>query len=168
MLKSFCAAANTRGFLNRPDCPPVLKESAKILERCGVHDRGVAIVAEIRTLGFESDNIKELRYSEIQWTKRTIFPERVRTAMRSIDDDLRTEIKGWPTPKNAFFHERHTIRGVQYTTYRSLKRDSCVFFLSKGTETLVPGVIQEIFSVMVPSSKPDKSDYYTELYFLVI
>jgi hypothetical protein len=166
MLESFCAAANFRGFLERPDCPPVLKESAKILGQCTGKES--AIMTEIRTLELD-DNLNDMvRQASADPRKQRPLSERVHSQLHAMDEHLRKEINNWSLPNSAFFHERHTIGGTQYTTHNTLQRDSFVFFQPRDTDGIVPGLIQDIFSVPVQLLKLGKPSYFQHIFFLVI
>jgi hypothetical protein len=166
MLETFCVAANIKRFLQRSDCPKVIQECKPILEQCWGLDGSGTLKADMRILGFEAVEAKVKRRIDIEWAKRSELSEAVFTKLQAMDEYLRSEIPAWSIPTRVFFHERHNVRGTQYATRKTSKPRSTVFFQPEGSHELVPGVIQEIFSVPIRQSA--SADEYVDTYFLVI
>jgi hypothetical protein len=168
MLESFCVAANVKTFLRRPDCPSTLRECQAILEQCWSGQDGMdgAFAKELRML--IPDEIPGRKdHDAFAWGKQRPLSKAVLAALASIDEELSTMIENWSRPNSVFYYEEHTIRGVRYTTRARSRRDSAVFFKPRASEHIVPGIIQEIFSV--PIRHPQQSNAtYSEEYFLVI
>lgn len=165
MLESFCVAANIRGFLHRSDCPLAIRDCLPILEQCWAQDKSGTLKTDMRSLGFEDTEIKSQHRSEIRWETQKNLTADVACELHLKKEYLCAKIENWSTPTSAFFHRRHTIRGIQYTTRQTSRGDSAVFFQPMGSDNFVPGNIQEIFSVPVQCSTPEE---YREQTFLVI
>jgi hypothetical protein len=156
MLNSFCAAANIKGYLQRSDCPPLLKRSIPIIEQCLDHGRRVILAKNARTL-LDNDEVKKLRHSDIDWSKQRPLDDSLFKAMKAY-------IGGESPPRDVFFHSRHDIRGRTYTTQRVSERNSNIFFQPERSEKLIPGIIQEIFAIPIACAQ----DQYTyDFYFAV-
>ncbi|KAH7904023.1 hypothetical protein BJ138DRAFT_1019721 [Hygrophoropsis aurantiaca] len=164
MLESFCAASNVKAFIQQPECPSILKESSSLLEECwGQYNKGT-LMTDIRTLAGEQIPDKKLKRSEIAWNKQEQLSEELRSTLLAMHKELVYELPNWTCPDAAFFHPRHTICQLRYANQQTSKRDSTMFFKPLRSNFLVPGVIQEIFSVPIKHTKDD----YTEIYFLAI
>lgn len=68
---------------------------------------------------------------------------------------LSTQINGWSKHEKAVFHNRHTIRDIEYATRTTSIRDSAIFFNLVDGNNLVPGFIQDIFSVPIQRGNED-------------
>jgi hypothetical protein len=166
MLESFCAAANIKAFLQRPDCPSILQKCIPFLEMGQDKDIQGTLMTDISTLSLGTvASSKKLEHGDIDWKKRKPLDSDEYEVLTSLSDTLCTEIKNWSTPTEAFFHERYTIQGIEYANFHISKQLATVFFQPMHCVDLVPGVIRHIFSIQCPNTT---SRLYTEHFFLVI
>lgn len=164
MLETFCAASNIKAFMRRPNCPPVLKELAPLLETCWGDETRGTLMEDIRSLKLEDVSVIRSR-EDIKWKSMEPIEDDIRQALASISTQLRKKIPDWTTPSRVFTHSRHTIRGAAYSPAHASKRDSTVFVKSMQSDTFVPGIIRGIFSVQWPAKQEDQ---FEELFFMVI
>jgi hypothetical protein len=80
---------------------------------------------------------------------------KILSALEANYHQLSTQIDGWSKPDKAVFHNRHTVRGIEYTTRTTSMRDSAIFFSLVDGNNLVPGFIQDIFSVPIQRGSED-------------
>lgn len=139
MLESFCAAANLKALLLRGRDIPAVNQCA-------------ALVDNISELFSPDGNFNEAfdRLGEDAPVGRKkleqLHPD-IQVALRSNEELWKSRISGWTTPKGAVRHRRHTVRGFEFTTYAESRSLGTVFFTPDDSEILIPGRIQDIFSI---------------------
>jgi hypothetical protein len=164
MMETFCAASNIKAFVRRPNCPPVLKTLAPLLETCWGDETRGTLMEDIRSLKLEDVSVIRTR-ENIKWKSMKIIEEDIHQALASISTHLQKRIPDWTTPSRVFLHSRHTIRGATYSAAHDSKRDSTVFFKNLESDNFVPGIIRNIFSVQWPAKQ---EDHFEELFFIVV
>jgi hypothetical protein len=164
MLETFCAASNIKAFLQRPSCPKVLKTLTPLLTTCWGEDSRGTLMEDIRSLKLDDTGPVTTAREDIEWKKLKLLEDDVYHALASISRELHARITQWCTPRRVFPHIRHTVRGLKYAIAHASKRDSTIFIKNLQSNTLVPAVIREIFSVQCPVQQ----DQFTEYFFLVV
>jgi hypothetical protein len=143
MMNSFCAAANLKTFLQSPRCPDCLKPCAPIVEQCYGGDNRGTLMNDMRSP--DNDTLADAGTDQ-PWE----YDGRKTQPLESdIYDALVAVAKsGKVSPhREAVLHTRRIIRGLQYTDYRSGKKNCNIYFRSETGERLVPGRIRQIFSI---------------------
>lgn len=141
MLESFCAAANLKALLLRGSNIPAVKQCAD----------EVNLTSEL----FAPDkNFPEASATMNRRTntKRNIIQQLhpdVFAALHSQEEQWKSRVSGWTTPRQAIRYSRRSIGGFEFTTYTESRALGSVFFVSSDSERPVPGRIQDIFAVEI-------------------
>lgn len=166
MLETFCAAANMKAFLRRPDCPAILQKSLPVLEEYLSDGQGGTLSTDIRTLVHDDLEEAELtaEYRNIDMSKGRPVAASVKSALLAIKPHLEANFEGWTMPTNVFPCERYTIRGMDFAIERVSRKMSAVCYQPFGSDLTVPGVIREIFAV----HRPKGGGVYAKVILLAI
>lgn len=134
MLRSFCIAATVRQFLDRIDCPGLLKKASTILDRFfGANKRGT-LMHDLHTLINLPATPQDI--TSVPWNKLKLQP-------------LPGELREGHSASEALMLSRHSVRGADFAVEPTSREASQVFYRSKDGHA-VPGVIQYIFKVYEP------------------
>ena len=147
MLESFCAGANLKAFLQKTTNPTILKEAATIIDQATDQRPGVTLMMLMRTLDSKPSSRENLRHSDFQWKKLKTLDEVVSSSLKVSHNFYCAQIKGWFLPPEVFIHKRLTIWGTVYTIRTESVHDSAVFFQLMGSDSCIPGIIWQFFSV---------------------
>lgn len=167
MLKSFCAAANLRQFMNRDDCPDVMRRCQSIFETCYAGDNRGTLMSGMRVLG-STDTESEKQEPWLYDTSRleTLEDAIQQAVMRYLMQRRSTSTS--PVFK-AVTHAHRNIRGLQYAELHAGGknrggRNGHVYIQDDKRSTGVPAVIIKILSI------PDINDagVTTELLLLAV
>jgi hypothetical protein len=143
MMNSFCAMANLKTFPQSPRCPDYLQPCAPIVEQCYGRDNCGTLLSDVHALDSGERLVADI---EQPWPydKRRLKPleSDVYNALVAISRSGRVS-----QHRDAIIHTRRIIRGVQYTDYKSGRKDCNIFFRAEEGVPLVPGRIRQIFSV---------------------
>jgi hypothetical protein len=164
ILESFCAASNIKAFLQTESCPDIIQKAGHLLDGCWGDEVRGTLMQDMRSLHLSQECPTASR-EEIDWNGRKPLPSDIGESLTQISAGLRAEIPEWIMPKKVFFHDRWTIGGRQFATFRALRKDSIVFFELEVGGEMVPGVIRDIFSVHCRTKDDDE---YVEIPFLAI
>ena len=130
-MNTFCAAAELKVSLERPDCPQILQTCIPILQSCFPDMKEGTLMHDIQALGTPKCNVVN---------------ERVVT----LSDDIHRAFVRLTESHELKFHEypRYTIRGNEFATRHTSMRNSTIWYQPHGSVSLnlVPGVIRQIFS----------------------
>lgn len=160
MLKTFCAGANLKAFLQGDRCPSALKMAVPLLEKKWDQGRRTGTIGELNNLG-KSETQKVDSGKQILIPRKIYdnafciaFEEASRTLPHAEDVNFRSAQK----------HERVTIGGRLFSTKNRSRRNAEVFFKPLDCEDLLPGVIagitsiedgnQEVFVLSIQPRKP--------------
>ncbi len=148
-MNQFCASANLKSFASGPACPPALRAGTNILEKCyDISGRGT-LKHDMRTLDGAHDRVPTMDASVPHSTT-------LRKA-QPLESDIYDALVAWsqqsPVPPNVVHSHSHlTIRGNQYAPWNATPRNSVIFFQPTDSDTMVPGVIRQIFSLTADSN----------------
>lgn len=145
----FCATSNLRTFLDGPRCPEYLRFCVPIVKECYGRDKRGTLMNDLSIFdGNINHNIdggpQMYESKKIQMLETDIYDAFV--AASNTRDMERLKMR-----REAILHPRYTIRGLQYTDYKTGNKECIIFFRTSG-EYLVPARIRQIFSV------PDQCD----------
>lgn len=137
MQKSFHATAHLCQFLQRGDCPMVLKQCIPILENFFPAHAVRSFASYMREENLQMDNkngtsSKEHKNKHLYQLENDIY-----TTLRDVisgDDSQRT------VTHDVWVHKTHFIDGVKYSGQES-ERDSIIFYRNGNSHLRIPGVI---------------------------
>lgn len=118
---------------------------------------------DMRTALVDEDPVTKIHRCYVPDSAQKDLPTKILLVLEASYHRLCTQIHGWSTPDKASFHNRHTVRGIEYTTRTTSMRDSAIFFSPVDDNNLVPGFIQDIFSVPIRRG----SDTIAQHFFVV-
>ena len=143
MLKTFCAGANLRALLQSESCPTALKTAVPILERQWKQNRRTGTIGEVNNLG--NREIQKVENGRQILLPREQYQPIFQTAFKSASKAFPETSKG--TFLTAQSHKHISIGGKVFATKRQLLRNAEVFFQHGEDGSLIPGVIDRIFSI---------------------
>ena len=143
MLKTFCASANLRALLQSESCPTVLNAAVPILEQQWNQDWQTRMIGEINHL--RNHEIWKLRNG---W--QILLPCKQYEAI--FQTAFKNALKALPeTTKGMFLkaqsHKHISTVGKVFATKNQLPQNAQVFFQPSEGESLIPEVIDGIFSI---------------------
>lgn len=156
MLESFCAAANLKALLLRGSDIPAVNQCARQVDNISELFSPDKNFPEAVTELDHKNSARERRAEQLH--------PRIYAALHSKEDEWKSLIQGWATPKEAIRHRRKSFGGFEFATYTESHSLGSVFFKPDDSEISIPGRIQDIFAVYMPG--PDGTS--REEYFLVI
>jgi hypothetical protein len=136
MLKTFCAAAELKASLQRPDCPRILQQSIPILQDCFPDLKAGTLMHDIQTMSTSTHN-------KTAGGKTVTLQHDVQQSFRQLTGSHESKFVEYP---------RYSIRGNEFAPRHTTMRNSTIFYQPRDTMSLVPGVIRQVFS---PSSNVD-------------
>jgi hypothetical protein len=143
MMETFCAAANIKALMQRPDMPNVLKEAEEILKRCCTPYGGQDFVTDMNI--FEGTGSDAQQWSIEGGAHTASIPDELQYAWAAVGNTKPLQ--------RITMHKRYSVGGMQYATRKHSNHDCFVFIASKGQAKRVPGVIEYIFSVPFPDNQ---------------
>lgn len=139
MLETFCAAANLKALLTRGRDIPAVGQCAALVDKISTLFSPDGNFPEAFDQSDEDNSTGEGKLEQLH--------PKIYTALLSNEELWKLRVSGWTTPKQAVRHRRHTAGGLEFTTYTESRSLGSVFFTPDGSETIIPGRIQDIISV---------------------
>jgi hypothetical protein len=145
MLKTFCAGANLRALLQSGSCPTALKAAVPILERQWNQNRRTGAIGEVNNLG--NLEIRKVGNGRQVLIPREHYQTVFQTALKFKGRSQTLTETSNSVFLNAQSHKHISIAGRMFATKRQLPRNAEVFFQPSEGGSLIPGLIDNIFSI---------------------
>lgn len=144
MLNTFCATSNLRNFLQSPRCPGYLTSFSPILDECYRGEHRGTLVNDINTA---NSVIHNNLVASLSATMSKLQPLETDIYEALVEASDTGKLDGCKTYREALFHPRYTIGGLQYSDYKTGRKDCTIYFQPQSGKPLVPGRIRQIFSL---------------------